>query len=102
MNNYSVYLTESFEEEFRNIIFYIHSILKEPIISQKIYIKILNHLYSLNTFPERYPRIENLKNLNIRKLHIDNYIVIYEIANNSKEIFVLHIFHYNQNYFNIL
>ena len=102
MNNYLIYTTKNFENEFNNILNYIHFILKEPYIAVKLYNKIINKLFSLNIFPERYPLLLNYENSNIRKLLIDNFIIVYKIDNQFKQIFILHIFHNNQNYLNLI
>lgn len=100
MKNYNIQTTQNFEEEFRDILYYISSILKEPIISKKLYSKIINKLLSLNIFPERYTLISY--NENIRKLLIDNFVIIYQVDISSNQIFILHIFHNSQDYLNLL
>lgn len=105
MNNYFINTTPTFEEELQNIVSYIYFYLKEPRISIKLYKKIINKIFSLDILPERYPKIHyklTNNNLTLRKLSIDNFVVIYEVNDLTHQIFILHIFHCNQNYLNLL
>ncbi len=84
---YQIIWSETFKLELRKIYNYILLNFNEPLIAQKFYSKIITSLYSLNIFPERYPNIiyyQNRKNLNIRKLFVDNYIIIYEVNDDSR------------------
>lgn len=105
MNNYFINTSPTFEEELQNIVSYIYFYLKDPRVSIKLYKKIINKIYSLGVLPERYPKIHyklNHTNLTLRKLPIDNFVVIYEVNNLTHQIFILHIFHCSQNYLDLL
>lgn len=105
MNKYKINLTSQFNRELEDIYYYIYFCLYSPRAANRIYNKIKNTILSLDTSPERYSRILNIKqyeNMNIRKMPIERYIVIYEVNNNTKEVFILHIFHGSQNYINLL
>lgn len=105
MSNYTIHTTSTFEDELQNIISYIYFFLKEPRISIKLYKKIINEIFSLSIHPERYSKIHHKLNsdtLTLRKLPINNFVVIYEVDNLTHQIFILHIFHCNQNYLNLL
>ena len=39
---------------------------------------------------------------NLRSLRVDNFIIIYKFDFETHDIFILHIFHSKQNYFNLL
>ena len=66
--------------------------------------KIRNKILSLQYLPERYSRIfkSKFKNRNLRKLLINNFVIIYEVRNDTYQIFILHIFNKYQNYLNKL
>lgn len=102
INKYTIITTVSFIEDLNSIIYYFNHKFKEPNISEKFYLKIIKNLSSLSLFPERYPKISNLNNINLRKLIIDNYVIIYETNHSTKQVFILHIFHSSQNYLNLL
>lgn len=100
---YKIITTSNFEIEFQKIYNYISFNLKEPLVARKFYSKIISSITSLNYFPERYPKFSDFKNhnSNIRKIIVNNYIIIYQIKNDSHKIFILHIFHCRQNYLNL-
>jgi len=100
MNEYFIHTTSQFNEEFDRIYHYINFYLHSPRAANKFYFKIKKSILSLNFFPERFPKVPsvNYQNHNLRKLIIDKYIIIYEVQNNSNEVFILHIFHGSQNY----
>ncbi len=105
MNSFTINTTSAFEEELQNIVSYIYFFLKEPKIAIKLYKKIINKISSLEFLPEHYSKIHyklNSHNLTLRKLPIDNFVIIYEVNNLTHQIFILHIFHCNQNYLNLL
>ena len=104
MNKYNIKTTKAFEEELLDIYRYIADNLQEPKIANEKYKKIKNKILSLQYLPERYSRIfkSKFKNRNLRKLLINNFVIIYEVRNDTYQIFILHIFNKNQNYLNKL
>lgn len=104
-NNFTIIWSPSFKKELQKIYEYIAFKLKEPIIARKIYQEIIGSLKSLKTFPERYQKLllnHSKNNEDIRKIYLKNYIIIYSINHSNQQIYVLHIFHGNQDYFNLL
>ena len=101
MNKYNIKTTKAFEEELLDIYSYIVDYLQEPKIANE---KIRNKILSLQYLPERYSRIfkSKFKNRNLRKLLINNFVIIYEVRNDTYQIFILHIFNKYQNYLNKL
>lgn len=84
MNKYKVNLTSQFIEELDKILYF--SLYSQKTV-KKLYDKIKNSVLNLDFSPERYFRISNMKKykkLNIRRLPIDNYIIIYEVNNNTR------------------
>ena len=84
-----------------NIIHYIKTSLNQPQSAIFLYNRILRKISTLKFMRERYVRINN-SNKNLRKVIIDKYIIIYETNNFTREVFILHIFHTSQDYFNKL
>lgn len=97
---YIVNPTPSFEKNMEEIYNYIFFKLKEPNIANKLYKLVIKEISSLQYSPERYSRVLYNKNRNIRKLLVKKYIIIYEVDNNTGQVFILHIFHSSQNYLN--
>jgi len=83
---YLVIQTPSFEKELNETLNYIAFKLNEPITSKKFYNKLSSKIFSLQFFPERYPKI-NYKNKVLRKLPIHKYVVIYEVDNYTRTSF---------------
>ncbi len=104
MNKYNIKTTKAFEEELLDIYSHIVDYLQEPKIANEKYKKIRNKILSLQYLPERYSRIfkSKFKNRNLRKLLINNFVIIYEVRNDTYQIFILHIFNKYQNYLNKL
>ncbi len=104
MDKFRLHITSQFNDEFDKMYNYIKFSLHSPRAADKFYFKIKKSILSLNHFPERFPVLSNnfyLKN-NIRKMVVYKFIIIYEVQNNSKEVFILHIFHGSRDYLNKL
>ena len=79
--------TASFKAEFKNIMNYIKINLKEPLIAQRFYKKVIEKISSLSFMPERYMKVDISNNKNIRKLCIKDYLIIYEVNKNTRTSF---------------
>lgn len=79
MNKYKINITYTFEEELKNIFYYLFFFLKEPNIARKFRNNILRKILTLEYSPERYPKVLNYSNKNIRKFCVNNYVIIYEV-----------------------
>ena len=102
MDKYLIKNTSCFNEELEKIYYYICFYLHSPKVANRLYNKIKNEILSLESSPERYSKIydiKNIKNCNIRRLLVKNYIIIYQVDNIKRQVFILHIFHGSQNYF---
>ena len=101
MNRYTVNLTPEFENELDTIYFNLLFKNRSIAAAKQFFYKVRKSVLDLNMFPERYSRLSNsnkLQKSNIRKLLMGNYVIIYRVDNESSQVFVLHIFHVNQNY----
>lgn len=88
-HKYYIRPTTTFKEELGDIIYYIKQKLKEPSIAKKFYKSVINEIKSLEILPERNKKINEIydKTRNLRKASVKNYIIIYEISNNTRTSF---------------
>lgn len=102
--NYQITWSPQANNDLQNIHFYIKYYLKETNIADNLIKKLLNSILDLSYFPEKYKRIiyPHNETRNIRKMSVNNYIVIYEVNKTLGQIFILHIFSSSQNYLNKL
>lgn len=85
---YDVKLSIRAKKDLMSIVSYIKDELKEPNIAKK-YAKILKtEIESLEYFPQKYSIIDNekIKDLNMRKHIIKNYIAFYRINEEKKTV----------------
>lgn len=103
-NKYKIIWSPKSYKDLQNIYDHIAYYFKEKRIANNMTKKILNSILSLEYYPERYTSIVNYKDKikKLRKLVVNKYVVIYEVNNNTRQVFILHIFHCNQNYLNKL
>lgn len=88
-NKYTILPTSTFKEELEGIMYYIRHKLKEPLTAKKFYKKVVNEIKSLKFMPERYKIIEEIhaRSKILRKTSVNNYIIIYEVDNNTRTSF---------------
>jgi len=98
MKRCEINLTKTFREELNNIINYIKSSLKEPNIANVLHSKIIDSIYSLEFFPARFVKLNKYNILNLRKLQVGKYVIIYLVDDFIHKVYILHIFHGSQNY----
>lgn len=82
---YKLLPTATFKEELEDIIYYIRRKLKEPLLAKRFYQKIIKEINSLTYIPERFQEVNltDEKNRMLRKMHLSNYIIIYEVKRNT-------------------
>lgn len=105
MIDYTIHLSPQFKRELDEIYYYLYYHLYSPQAANNFYSKVQLFISHLDIFPERYSRVHpssKSKYYNLRKMPVNNYIIIYEINTNSHEIFIMHIFNGKQNYLNKL
>lgn len=85
-HKYYIRPTTTFKEELEDIIYYIKQKLKEPLIAKKFYKSVIKEIKSLESMPERYEKLKEVYNKTriLRKTFVSNYIIIYEIDNNTR------------------
>ena len=95
MKNRTIYDDRAIEE-FRKIHNYIKYKLKEDMIAKRLFRKIKDRLDVLEEFPFIGKLIRRTTNFEYRKFIIKNYIIIYKIKLNQKEVNILHIYNQKQ------
>ena len=85
MNKYKIIWSPKANQDLNKIYTYIAYTLKEVSIANKTVKKIIKFISSLNYSPERYPKLKYNNNIkNLRKLPLDNFVIIYQIDNISR------------------
>lgn len=81
MKIYKIIWSPKARNDLQNIHFYIEYYFKEKNIANKIVNRILNSISKLSYLPEKYVRLEDWKDKtkNVRKMKVNNYIIIYEV-----------------------
>ena len=84
IRKYSINITPTFANELEGIYKYMVDNLKVPNIAEKFNKKVKNPIFSLMYFPERFSKILISNKDNLRKIIVDNYIIIYEVNSNKR------------------
>ena len=82
---YDVKLSIKAKDDLKRIVLYIKNELNEPSIANKYANMIRNEIKTLEYSPQKFAIIDDdaIKDLNIRKLIIKNYIVFYRVNENK-------------------
>lgn len=101
---YRIIIEKYAQKDLLDIYDYITNVLDNNLLAKKLLKRINEKFDSISIFPKSAPLINNedIKNKNIRKLLIDNYIAFYEVDDINKEIKILRIMYGMQNYIDIL
>lgn len=93
-NKYKILPTSTFKKELKKITNYFKNKLKEPSLSKQFYTKVIAEINSLEYMPERYVKIPDFKNKtrNLRRLILDNYVIIYQVIIDTRASFYLTYF----------
>lgn len=91
--SWQVLYTKRANEDLQNIYRYIAEELKVPETAQKLTIKILDQIDTLNEMPKRNPLYdkEPWKSRGLRKLIIDNFIAFYLTNESQNQVIILAI-----------
>ena len=95
-NTYKIIYKKQVRDELDEIYLYIREKLKENKIAQKTIDNIRGKISNLIYFPYAHKLLRKNKNFEYRKLIIKNYIIIYKINLNQKEINILNIYNQKQ------
>ena len=101
---YEVIITERAKQELKEIYEYISKSLMEENTADKLIDKIEKELLQLEDIPEGFSVIENYrkKDFEYRRLQINNYVAIYRIDKEKREVYIIRIVYGGRNYLNEL
>lgn len=104
MKQYKVLMTEPASIDLQSIIGYIADELLEPVIAKKLVSKIKEAVVSLVKLPARHALVtdERLAAQGIRKLIVENYIVLYVISEKNNTVTVIRILHGRRDWEHLL
>lgn len=91
-NNYSAVILPQAENDITDILNYISDELKNPTAAKNLWSDIKEALRRAITFPYAMPIIKNERitlGKEYRRLDVNNYVVVYKIVEESKEIRIL-------------
>lgn len=91
MDNYSVKLYARASRDLDEIYKYIANNLSEPLIAENLIDAIENAIINLEYFPERgaIGQIGIYANKGYRQLFVKNYVIIYKVLNDRKEVHII-------------
>jgi len=95
METYSIYVSDSFQKDLMQIIYYINHSFSAPFTAANFLEIIENTLYDLSLMPQRYVLVSDsyLGKKGFRKCIIKKYILFFTIDEDSKSIHVHRILH---------
>ena len=101
---YEVIITERAKQELKEIYDYISKSLMEENTADKLINKIEKELLQLEDIPEGFSVIEKYrkKDFEYRRLPINNYVAIYRIDTEKREVYIIRIVYGGRNYLNEL
>lgn len=101
---YNIIIEKYAQKDLESIYNYICNNLFNKEAAIKLLNKINEKFDSIALFPKSAPLIINnyVKNKNLRKLLIDNYIAFYEVDDIKNEIKIIRIMYGMQNYIDVL
>lgn len=93
MDNYSVKLYARANRDLEEIFKYIANSISEPLTAEKMIDALENAIVSLEFFPERGSIRQNgiYANKNYRQLFVKNYVIIYKVLKECKEVHIVTI-----------
>lgn len=101
---YKIELSIKAKEDIKSIVLYIKNNLNEPSIASKYAKTIKEEIKTLEYSPKKFAIIDedSIKDLNIRKLNIKNYIAFYRINEKEKVVNVERILYGASDWINKL
>ena len=98
--NYKVIFTDTAEIELDGIYEYISGTLMSEQSAKRLMKKIEEKALRLEMFPESCSIADGYKinGIQYRKLVVDNYILLYNVDENKKEVNIIHAFYGKRNY----
>ena len=91
MDKYTVRLYTRADRDLDGIYAYIAEQLTEPLVAERLIESIEEAIFSLESFPERgsIRRIGAYANQGYRQLFVKNYVIVYRVFKDKKEVHVV-------------
>jgi plasmid stabilization system protein ParE len=104
MATYNIVISESAENDLRDLILYISSQLSAPMTAMKMMDTIEEALLGLSEMPQKCPAVrdDRLASMGYRKLSIKNYVAFFTIDEPSKVVNVERILYARRDWLRIL
>jgi len=101
-SKYKVVISATCRNEIKNICKYIEDSLFAYNASKNLLKKLDKAISNLEEYPEMYKTIKKYRDVNLeyRNIVIDNYIILYTISEESKTVYISHIYYGKSNYWN--
>ncbi|MCI8412140.1 MAG: type II toxin-antitoxin system RelE/ParE family toxin [Clostridia bacterium] len=99
---YKITIMKSAKEEIEEIKKYISDRLQEPAIARKTIQKITKEISDLRYMPRKYKLLKKNKNIEIHRMSVKNYVIIYQVDIKIKTVYILHIFNSKRNYLKLI
>ena len=99
---YNLEFTVSYKKDTKKIYNYIKQKLQNEIAAKNLMNKVEKYTNELKYSPHAYREIErtNSKRKAFRKIKINNYILLYTVDEDKKQVTVSHMFYGRSNYIN--
>lgn len=104
MEKYKILVSESYHRDLRSIINYISNDIDAPFAAADFLDDIEEIVSSLSHMPYRYNLVDDpyLQHKEFRKCIIKNYIIFYNVQEESNTVMIHRILHTRQNWIDIL
>jgi len=104
MSKYNIEITEPAEKDLYEIGAYVSKELLEPETAKKVISKIAKGVYTLEDMPLRNALVsdERLAYKGIRKIIVDNYLILYIVNEDTKTVTIIRILYCKRNWINLV
>ena len=104
MEKYKIIFEPRAVNDLNEIFKYISYTLKEPEIAKRIYNSIKKHILSLESMPYRHKLLDDepFRNLEIRRIPVENYTAFYFVNEESKTVHIFRILYNCREWKNLL
>ena len=104
MTEYKIKIAVKARRDIREIHTYVVNKLQENSIADNLISKIETEILSLKNMPLRYAleQDEQLKNRNLRKIIMDNYLIFYTVREKSRTVFIVRVLYARRDWVNLL
>ena len=104
MEHYEVLVSESFHRDLTNIVYYLVHQLDAPLAASSFLTSVEKTVKSLSFMPYRFSLVNDpyLHHKGFRKCIIKNYLLFYQIREESRTIAIHRLLHAKQNWLQIL